>query len=84
MPKTIGIVVVAALAASAADVLIGVAMTDTRRLTRSAANSGKSFIIVVPPAVFDRHILALEIATLAQAFAECRHEIVRSAPANHD
>src|SRR2546430_3706474 len=38
--KTIGIVVVAALAASAAAELPGVAMTATRRRTRSATNSG--------------------------------------------
>ena len=38
--KTIGIVVVAALAASAAGVFPGVTMTATRRRTRSAAKSG--------------------------------------------
>ena len=38
--KTTGIVVVAALAASVADVEAGVAITATRRRIRSAANSG--------------------------------------------
>ena len=40
-PKTIGIVVVAALAASAAEVLPGVAITATRRRTRSAMSDGR-------------------------------------------
>ena len=40
-PKTIGIVVVAALAASAAAVLPGVAITATRRRTRSAMSAGR-------------------------------------------
>jgi len=40
-PNTIGIVGVAALAASAAGVLMGVAMTATRRRTRSAASEGR-------------------------------------------
>jgi hypothetical protein len=38
--NTIGMVVVAAFAARAADVPATAAMTATRRLTRSAANSG--------------------------------------------
>ena len=40
MAKTIGMVVVAALAASDAGVLAGVAITATRRRIRSAAKSG--------------------------------------------
>jgi hypothetical protein len=40
-PNTIGIAVVADFAASAAGLLPGVAMTATRRRTRSAASSGK-------------------------------------------
>jgi hypothetical protein len=40
MSKTIGMIVVAALAASDADVLPSVAITATRRRIRSAAKSG--------------------------------------------
>jgi len=40
-PKTIGIVVVAALAASAAGLLPGVAMTATRRRTKSVMSDGR-------------------------------------------
>jgi hypothetical protein len=40
-PNKIGIVVVAALAASAAGMLPGTAMTVTRRWTRSAMSEGK-------------------------------------------
>jgi hypothetical protein len=40
VPKTIGIVVVAALAASAATPLFAAAITATRSRTRSATNSG--------------------------------------------
>jgi hypothetical protein len=40
-PKTIGIVFVAALAASAA-VVVGVAITATRRRTRSAISAGRT------------------------------------------
>jgi hypothetical protein len=47
-PNTIGIVVVAALAASADGVLAGVAITATRRRTRSAANSGSRALSLYP------------------------------------
>ena len=40
-PKTIGIVAVAVLAASAASVLLGVAITATRRCTKSVTTAGK-------------------------------------------
>jgi hypothetical protein len=40
IPNTIGIVVVAFLAATAAGVLLGIAMTVTFRCTKSAAKSG--------------------------------------------
>jgi hypothetical protein len=42
MAKTIGIVVVASFAASAAAVLTGVAIKETRRRTRSAISAGRS------------------------------------------
>src|SRR5262249_17479126 len=59
--KTIGMVAVAALAASVASVLTGVAMTATcRRLS-------------IRPAEFDRHVLLFDMASFAQPFAECRH-----------
>jgi hypothetical protein len=73
--KTIGMVVVADLAADAAAVLPGVAMTATRRRTRSAANSGRPIIIIVRPSVFDGHVAALNITGFAQSLAECRHEM---------
>jgi hypothetical protein len=40
-PKTIGIVAVAVLAASAASVLLGVAITATRRCTKGKACKGR-------------------------------------------
>jgi hypothetical protein len=40
-PNTIGIVAVAALAANAKDVVVGVAITATRRRTRSAITAGR-------------------------------------------
>src|SRR5262249_50766543 len=48
MPNTIGIVVVAALAARADGVLPGVAITATRRCARSAANSGSRALSLYP------------------------------------
>ncbi len=71
--KTIGIVVVAALAASTDADVPGVTMTATRRRTRSAANSGSRCGFVLRPAVFDRHVVALGEAWFAEACAECRH-----------
>ena len=66
MPNTIGIVVVAALAARADGVLPGVAITVTRRCTRSVANSDSRALSPLglgaasfdqPEAEFDRHLV---------------------------
>jgi hypothetical protein len=65
-PKTIGIVAVAALAASAAGLLPGVAITATRRHERRQA-----LILTLQPVVFDRCILAFDDAGLVEPFAEC-------------
>src|SRR5450432_3006937 len=60
--KTIGIVAVAALAASAIE-LPGVAMTANCRRTRSA----------LKPVVLDRHVLAFDVAGFVEAFPERGH-----------
>ena len=67
--KTIGIVVVAALAAIAAAVPMA-AITATCRRTNSAASAGSRSILILRPAVFDRYVLALDIAGLLQALAK--------------
>ena len=67
--KTMGIVVVAALAASAVAKPAAAAITATCRRTRSAASSGRRSHLL-GPAVFERHVLALDIAGLFQALAK--------------
>ena len=42
----------------------------------------QSIVLTLCPAVFDRDVLAFDVAGFAQPFAECRHEVVRSAQAN--
>ena len=69
--ETIGIVDVAALAASAAG-LPGVAITATRRRTSQPPVSAAD-LSAFRPAVFDRHVLAFDIASFAQAFAKRAH-----------
>ena len=61
MLKTIGIVVVAALAASAGGSPPFATITATWRRTRSAANAG-SRSYCLRPAILDRHVLTLDIA----------------------
>ena len=56
VPKTIGMLEVAALAASAPAVLAGAAITATCRRTRSE---------------FDGHVAALDVSSSAQTLAEC-------------
>src|SRR5262249_13503699 len=68
--KTIGIVVVAAFAASTEGVPAA-AITATCRRTSSAASAGKPIVVTLRPAIFDRHVAAFDEAGLAQAFAEC-------------
>ena len=70
--NTIGTVAVAVLAARAAATPPGVAMTVTGRFTRSAANFGSRPTFAVRPAVFDRHVAALGVASFTQALCEIR------------
>jgi integrase len=65
VPKTIGMLEVAALAASAPAVLAGAAITATCRRTRSAANSSKWIgSIGLDPNLFGTHSLRRTKATL--------------------
>src|SRR5262249_15109231 len=73
-PNTIGIVVVAALAASPAAVVPGVAITLTCRRTRSATSSGKRIILTVGPAEFGDHVPALDKTAISKPLPErCNH-----------
>src|SRR5262245_56401529 len=80
MLKTIGIVVVAALAASAVAELRGVAMTAPAayEIGHQFRNSGK---VVLCPAVFNCYVLTLDVAGFTQSFAErcqqTRHRLWR-------
>ena len=69
MVKTIGIVVVVALAATAA-MLASASMTATRRRTQIVRQRRKPICLALGPAEFNFHILAFDIAGFAQAFAE--------------
>jgi hypothetical protein len=64
----------------------GLSRAGRRRAARSSedGNSGvgelgrqcrQSLIAALGPSVFDRHVLALDIAALAQSAAECPHTI---------
>ncbi len=67
---TIGIVVVAVLAASEAGLLPGVAITATRRRTRSAMSDGRR--LYWPSRQWlHRHILTLDVAGFVEAITEC-------------
>ena len=68
--KTIGMFAVAALAANAEAGPPPAAITATRRRTNSAASCRQPIGLIVGPAVFDRHVLALNVAGLLQALAE--------------
>ena len=46
------------------------AITATWRRTRSAAMRRQSIVLALRPAIFDRHVPALDIAGFAQALAE--------------
>ena len=73
MLKTMGIVVVAALAATSS---VGPAtITATCRRTKSAAKRRQPIVLILRPAVFDCDVLAFDVAGFAQALAECRHKI---------
>ena len=71
-PKTTGIVAVAALAARAAGVKPGVAMTATRRWTKSATSPGTRSVLAFKPVIFDRDVASLDAARFTQALPECR------------
>src|SRR5262249_36282271 len=72
--KTIGIVVVAALAAIAD--WVGVMRSDHRHLTayQIGCEVWQSIVLVQRPAILDRHVLALDIAGLVNALAKCGHK----------
>ena len=71
--KTMGIVVVAALAASAERVFPKIRATWRR--TRSAARAGNRSGLIFRPAKFDRDVLTLDKACFLQALAERGHEV---------
>ena len=68
--KTIGIVVVAALAARAASELPGVAITATLPADQIGHQCRQSIVSAFRPAIFDRDVLALDIAGFVQALPE--------------
>src|SRR5262249_5367259 len=73
MRNTIGIVVVAALAANPAG---GMGTSDRGKPGHRSANQfghqgRQSIVLILAPAVFDRHVLAFEIAGVLEALAEC-------------
>jgi hypothetical protein len=74
--KTIGIVAVAALAANSGR------MAPAKNHGHLAANQigcqcRKSIELVLSPAVFDRHVAALDVAGFAEALAECSERGIR-------
>jgi hypothetical protein len=68
--KTIGIVPVAAHAATAAGV-VRAAMNGDLALNQSGCQGGQSIVLTLGPTVFDRHIPAHNNLGLAQTFEEC-------------
>ena len=73
--KTMGIVVVAALAANAAAVPPIAAITATCRRTRFGRQRRQPIELILGPAVFDRYVLALDIAGVLQALAKCAQTV---------
>ena len=72
--KTMGIVVVAALAANAA----GTAGRDDHgdlSANQIGCQRRQSIELILGPAVFDRHVLALDIAGVLQALAKCAQTV---------
>ena len=69
--KTIGMVVVAAFAASAAGVLVA-AITATWRLNQISHHRRQLIVLALRPAVFDRDILAIDVTGFAQPFEKSR------------
>src|SRR5215831_21288575 len=69
-PKTIGIIVLAALAASAG-ALESATITATRRRTRSAMSTRQTIVLAIQPVVLNHYVLALDVAGFAERFSEC-------------
>ena len=65
-----GMVVVAALATKCVGTHPLVTSTETRLRTNSAASSAQPIDLTFGPAVFDRHVLAVDIAGILEALAE--------------
>ena len=74
--KTIGIVAVAAFAASAEGVPPAATITVTCRRTRSAARVASSIVSGFRPTIFDLNVLALDVTYLFQALPK-RAQTVR-------
>ena len=68
--KTMGIVVVAALAANTAAGPPVVTITATCRRTSSAATVRQPVNLILGPAVFNRHVLVFDTGVF-EALAEC-------------
>src|SRR6516165_3221843 len=66
-----GMVAVAALAASARGVAPRLAITATRRRAMSATSVGRAVVPALQPVVLDGDIPALDVPGITQAFAEC-------------
>ena len=69
-PKTIGIVAVAALAASAAGVLAGRGDHGHPTADQVSHQRRQAIVLALQPVVLDRHVLAFDVAGFAEAFAE--------------
>ena len=69
MVKTVGTVVVTALAASAAGVLVA-ASHGHRTMNQFRRQRRQSLVLAMRPAVLDRDVLPLDIAGFAQALAK--------------
>ena len=70
--KTIGIVVVEVFAARLAGVLVA-AMTETLAANQVVGQCSQAIELSVRPAIFDRYILAFDIAGFLQTLTECVH-----------
>ena len=73
--KTMGIVVVAALAAKAEAVLPVAAITATSPANQIGRQCRQPIDLILRPAVYDRQVLALDIAGLLQALAKCAQTV---------
>ena len=69
--RLIGIVVVAAFAAGGPRSAITAAWSRTR----SAASAGRRSILSLRPGIFDRHVLALDLADFAETLVEHPHQV---------